>query len=66
MENEYNKISSPTKMQYARYRDRLFRLFSTEYEKARASLKKVVQKFPSTEAKKTLDKILSIEKEVNR
>ena len=66
MENEYNKISSPTKMQYARYRDGLFRLFSTEYEKARASLKKVVQKFPSTEAKKTLDKILSIEKEVNR
>lgn len=66
MENEYNKIPSPTKMQYARYRDGLFRLFSAEYEKARASLQKVVQKFPSTEAKKTLDKILSIEKEVNR
>lgn len=66
MENEYKKISSPTKMQYARYRDGLFRLLSTEYEKARVSLQKVVQKFPSTEAKKTLDKILSIEKEVNR
>ncbi|MDD3039970.1 hypothetical protein [Bacteroides sp.] len=66
LENDYKKIISPTKMQYARYRDGLFQLFSSEYEKARASLQKVVQKFPSTEAKKTLDKILSVEKEVSR
>jgi tetratricopeptide (TPR) repeat protein len=60
------KLSSPTKMQYARYRDGLSKLFATGYEKARSSLQKVVLRFPSTEAQKTLDKILRIEKEVNR
>ena len=58
--------SSPTKMQYARYRDGLSKLFTTRYEKARNSLQKVILRFPSTEAQKTLDKILRIEKEVNR
>ena len=52
-------------MQYARYRDGLSKLFTTRYEKARNSLQKVVLRFPSTEAQKTLDKILIIEKEVN-
>jgi hypothetical protein len=33
------------------------------YEKAWNSLRKVVLRFPSTEAQKTLDKILRIEKE---
>lgn len=63
--SDYRKISSPTKMQHARYRDGLSKLFATGYEKARSSLQKVVLRFPSTEAKKTLDKILLIEKEVN-
>lgn len=66
LDSDYNKISSPTKMQYAHYRDGLSRLFATGYVKARTSLQKVIRRFPSTEAKKTLDKILSIEKEVNR
>ena len=66
LESDYKKLSSPTKMQYARYRDGLSKLFATGYEKARSSLQKVVLRFPSTEAKKTLDKILLIEKEVNR
>lgn len=66
LEIEYKKISSPTKMQYAHYRDRLSKLFSSRYMKARDSLQKVVQRFPSTEAKKTLNKIILIEKEVNR
>lgn len=66
LETDYKKISSPTKMQYARYRDGLSRVFATGYEKARNSLRKVVLRFPSTEAQKTLDKILRIEKEVNR
>ena len=65
-EQEKKKLSSPTKMQYARYRDGLSKLFATGYEKARSSLQKVVLRFPSTEAQKTLDKILRIEKEVNR
>ena len=34
--------------------------------RARNSLQKVILRFPSTEAQKTLDKILRIEKEVNR
>lgn len=66
LETDYKKISSPTKMQYARYRDGLSKLFSSGYQKARSSLQKVVLRFPSTEAQKTLDKILKIEKEVNR
>ena len=66
LENDYRSISSPTRMQYARYRDGLYRLFSSAYTKARESLEKVIQKFPSTEAKKTLDKIQVVEKEMNR
>ena len=66
LETDYKKLPSPTKMQYARYRDGLSKLFTTRYEKARNSLQKVVLRFPSTEAQKTLDKILRIEKEVNR
>ena len=66
METDYKNISSPTKMQYARYRDGLSKLFTNGYERARASLQKVILRFPSTEARKTLDKIVLIEKEVNR
>lgn len=66
LESDFKKLASPTKMQYAHYRDGLYKLFATGYEKARNSLQKVVHRFPSTEAKKTLDKILLIEKEVNR
>lgn len=66
LETDYKKISSPTKMQYARYRDGLSKLFATGYEKARYALQKVILRFPSTEAQKTLDKIRKIEKEVNR
>lgn len=62
LEMDYKKLSSPTKMQYARYRDGLSKLFTTQYEKARNSLQKVILRFPSTEAQKTLDKILRIEK----
>lgn len=66
LDAEYKKISSPTKMQYARYRDGLSKLFATGYQKARGSLQKVILRFPSTEARKTLDKIQLIEKEVKR
>lgn len=66
MEADYKKITSPTKMQYARYKDGLSKLFSSSYVKARTSLQKVIQRFPSTEAQKTLDKIMRIEKEVKR
>ena len=66
IENEYKKIAAPTRMQYARYRDGLSRVMSNGYGKAREYLLKVVSRFPSTEARKTLDKIQLIEKEVNR
>lgn len=66
LDTDYKKISSPTKMQYARYRDGLSRVFATGYQKARSSLQKVIHRFPSTEAQKTLDKIMKVEKEVNR
>lgn len=66
MDADYKKITSPTKMQYARYKDGLSKLFSSGYVKARNSLQKVIQRFPSTEAQKTLDKIMRIEKEVKR
>ena len=62
-EQEKKKLESDYKK---RYRDGLSKLFATGYEKARRSLQKVVLRFPSTEAQKTLDKILRIEKEVNR
>lgn len=66
MEADYKKITSPTKVQYASYKDGLSKLFSSGYAKARNSLQKVIQRFPSTEAQKTLDKIMRIEKEVKR
>lgn len=66
IENEYKKIAVPTRMQYARYRDGLSRVMSNGYGKAREYLLKVVSRFPSTEVRKTLDKIQLIEKEVNR
>lgn len=66
LESEYKKITTPNRMQYARYRDRLQNLFADGYGKAREYLQNVVRMFPSTEAKKTLDKILIIEKEMNR
>ena len=40
--------------------------FRPVIEGRRNSLRKVISQFPSTEAQKTLDKILRIEKEVNR
>lgn len=66
LENDYKKLSAPTKMQYANYRDKMSQLFSNAYRRARVSLQKFVSKFPSTEARRTLDKISIVEKEVNR
>ena len=64
LEADYKKISAPTRMQYARYRDGLSRVMSTGYGKAREYLQKVISQFPSTEAQKTLERIKLIEKEV--
>ena len=66
IENDYKKINTPTRMQYARYREGLSQILTTGYIKAKGYLERVVSQFPSTEAKKTLDRIKLIEKEVNR
>ncbi len=66
LDSEYRKIASPTRMQYARYRDGLHQVLTEGYAKAKGYLQKVLLHFPSTEARKTLDKILLIEKEVNK
>lgn len=64
LENEYKKIASPTKMQYARYRNALSDIFSTRYAKARGYLQHVLQLFPSTGADKTLKRIKEVEAEI--
>lgn len=64
IEEDFKKIVSPTKMQYARYRNGLSDVFVNNYSKARGYLQRVLQLFPSTEAGKTLEKIKKIELEV--
>lgn len=66
IEADYKKIASPTKMQYARYRNGLSNVFSNGYFKAKVYLRRVMQLFPSTEAGKTLEKIKKIELEKRR
>lgn len=66
IENDYKKISVPTRMQHARYKDGLSRVITTGYGKAKEYLQNVIRQFPSTEAQKTLNRIKLIEKEVNR
>lgn len=64
LEDDFRKISSPTRMQYARYRNGLSDVVSTGYDRAKQYLQKVLQLFPSTEAVKTLDKIKKLELEL--
>lgn len=65
LEDNYKKIASPTRMQYARYRNGLSDVFSNGYGKAKGYLQKVLQLFPSTEAGKILERIKRLEKEMN-
>lgn len=66
LEDNYKKIVSPTRMQYASYRNGLSDVFANGYDKAKNYLQKVLQLFPSTEAGKTLERIKILEKEVNK
>lgn len=61
---DYKKINSPTRMQYARYKDGLSRLMTERYGKAKEYLQNVVRQFPSTEVMKTLEKIRKLEVEM--
>lgn len=64
LEDEYKKITSPTRMQHARYRNGLSDVFSNNYSKAKDYLQRVLQLFPSTEAGNTLEKIKKLEAEM--
>lgn len=66
LEDNYKRIVSPTRMQYASYRNRLSDVFSNGYGKAKGYLQKVLQLFPSTEAGKTLERIKKLEKEMGK
>lgn len=64
LDDDYKKITSPTKMQYARYRNGLSDIYANSYSKAKNYLQRVLQLFPSTEAGRTLEKIVALEKEI--
>lgn len=61
---DYKKITSPTRMQHARYKDGLSRLLTERYSKAKEYLQNVIRQFPSTEVMKTLEKIKKMETEM--
>lgn len=64
LEDDYKKITSPTRMQYARYRNGLSDVYSNGYAKAKDYLQRVLRLFPSTEAGNTLEKIKKLEMEI--
>lgn len=64
LEDDYKKITSPTRMQYARYRNGLSDVYSNGYSKAKDYLQRVLRLFPSTEAGNTLEKIKKLEMEI--
>lgn len=63
---DYSKLAAPTRMQHARYRDGLIRIVTTGYDKAKGYLQRVLNQFPSTEVRKTLNRIEQIEKEAGK
>ena len=64
LDDDYKKIASPTRMQYARYRNGLSDALTNSYSKAKAYLQKVLRTFPSMEAGNTLEKIKKLEEEL--
>lgn len=64
LDEEYSKLQTPTRMQFAEYHNRLENLFDTGFKKARTYLEKVVRFFPSSEIKKTLHQIERLEKQM--
>lgn len=61
IEREFKQLKSPTRMEYAHYRQNMDMLLNEEYAKAKHHLEKVVANFSSLEAKRTLEKIRVIE-----
>lgn len=64
LEEDFKHLTSPTRMQYARYRNGLSEIFAGGYDKAKACLQRVLQLFPSSEAGHTLNRIQKLEIEL--
>ena len=66
LHKSYFHIKTPTRMQYARYRNRLSNIFRNTYSKARDCLRKAARQMPSDGTQHTLDLIEQIRKEAER
>lgn len=66
IESDYKRIKSPTRMQYAHYRNELDRVFGDKYVKARVYFQSVMKQFSSVGARKALAEIAKVEKEMAR
>lgn len=66
IERDYKRIQSPTHMQYAHYRNELYRVFEDNYAKARIHFENVIKQFSSIGARKALAEIQVVEKEISR
>lgn len=64
LEDDFKKVASPTRMQYARYRNGLSDVYANGYAKAKGYLQRVLHLFSSTEASKTLEKIREVERKM--
>lgn len=66
LDEDYSRLVSPTRMQLAAYHNGLATLLNSEYFRSKKYLEKVMALFPSTEVKKTLDRIKQVETEINK
>lgn len=64
IEEDYKRIKSPTRMQYAHYRNELDRTFGEKYAKSRSYFQNVLKQFSSVGARKALAEIKVVEKEI--
>ena len=63
-ESDYKRIKSPTRMQYAHYKNELNRVLAEEYAKARSHFENVLTRFSSVGARKALEEIKQMEKAI--
>lgn len=63
LKHAYQKLHGPTKMEYALYREKLSKLVTSGFLKAKKHLQQALTIFPSTEIKKVLQQIKMIELE---
>lgn len=61
LEDEYRKLTSPTRMQYAAFRNRMSDLLQHRYAQAKGHLQAALLRLPSTEVQHTLAAIAALE-----